>query len=1018
MKKRTASGSALSLRVLGEVSIERNGQRLALPPSKKTRALLGYLLVEPREHSREQLCSLFWDAPDDPRGALRWSLSRLRPLLDEPGSQRLIADRERVRLDPLGASIDLRTVEALQTSEAEADELQRTELLFRGELLEGLELSEAFRFQAWCTARREEARRLHAQLLRRLCAKLEPQRALPVARRLVELDPGDEAAHRHVMELLGALGRPKEARLQYDACREILRTTLGANPSAETEAARRALGVGQPQLQPEEPAPPRPRVSLAAASSPLVAREAALAAVLRELEARPQVVAILGEPGIGKSRLLEELGARAVAAGTEVLQGRSYEAEQARPYGCFVDALRGSQLVAQAGAVLRQELSPLLSELGPMPPAQDRTRLFDAVAVLLREGARKRPLLLLLDDAHWIDEASTGLLHYVARSVPEVRIAVAARAGEWADNPAAVRLRRALRREERESEVMLDPFDATGVAALLRSRGLAADAAQVHAQSEGNALLALEIGRALDEGRPLLSGGLAEALEQRLSGLDQGAQSLLSWAAALGGALEATILAAATGQSFGAIIEELAALERHGLLRQREGGLYEVSHDLLREAAYRRIPAARRVQLHQGLARALWALHEAQPVLAGAAARQALLAGEHALAVRASLVAARHALQVFASDEALAHAERALPLVNALPREERLRARLSLLEVCVYSKRRPDRLEKVAMEVSRLVLEAQAAGDASVVADGFFVLSQSHYFREDEGSAMTGSLRALAVARQDPDPLVRARALAQAGRCLAQIELDVPQARALLEEAALAAAGASAQLTDLPFGRGLVHAFCGEGAEARQALEAAAAHANELGDHWRSCEARFALCRLAFDERDFPRALACARESLAVAEKMTGGSERAEARTLLALAQQQAGEPGDELWRAGCDELRSLEARWRLVPILLIAAELRLAAGRTDEAQVLALAAGELGTGNAIQMRHRRAYLVLAEVALARGDGEKAREQLTLALAAPGGMSAPLQKRITAAAARAGLTDSPPVHTLPPTQAG
>src|SRR5713226_3757867 len=81
----------LSLRVLGSVAIERGGERLELPPSKKTRALLGYLLVEGREQTREHLCSLFWDLPDDPRGALRWSLSRLRPLLDLPGRQRVVA---------------------------------------------------------------------------------------------------------------------------------------------------------------------------------------------------------------------------------------------------------------------------------------------------------------------------------------------------------------------------------------------------------------------------------------------------------------------------------------------------------------------------------------------------------------------------------------------------------------------------------------------------------------------------------------------------------------------------------------------------------------------------------------------------------------------------------------------------------------------------------------------------------------------------------------------------------------
>src|SRR5437879_5925010 len=82
-----------------------------------------------------------------------------------------------------------------------------------GELLEGLELCDAFRFQAWCTARREDARKLHAAIQRALVAKLadNPEEALLEARKLVELEPADEGAHRRVMELLARLNRPREA---------------------------------------------------------------------------------------------------------------------------------------------------------------------------------------------------------------------------------------------------------------------------------------------------------------------------------------------------------------------------------------------------------------------------------------------------------------------------------------------------------------------------------------------------------------------------------------------------------------------------------------------------------------------------------------------------------------------------------------------------------------------------------------------------------------------------------------
>src|SRR5512145_2814499 len=93
--KMTGQGG-LSIRVLGEIAVVRGGEGLLLPPSKKTRALLAYLAVTGRPHRRERLCSLLWDVTDDPRAALRWSLSKLRRLVDEKHRPRIVADRDGV----------------------------------------------------------------------------------------------------------------------------------------------------------------------------------------------------------------------------------------------------------------------------------------------------------------------------------------------------------------------------------------------------------------------------------------------------------------------------------------------------------------------------------------------------------------------------------------------------------------------------------------------------------------------------------------------------------------------------------------------------------------------------------------------------------------------------------------------------------------------------------------------------------------------------------------------------------
>src|SRR5262245_57349830 len=101
---------SLKLRFFGEIEIERGAKPLSLPQSKKTRALLAYLVLSDRHHRRERLCSLLWDVADDPRGALRWSLSRLRPLVDIANRPRIIADRDRVGFDSAGVWVDTAAV--------------------------------------------------------------------------------------------------------------------------------------------------------------------------------------------------------------------------------------------------------------------------------------------------------------------------------------------------------------------------------------------------------------------------------------------------------------------------------------------------------------------------------------------------------------------------------------------------------------------------------------------------------------------------------------------------------------------------------------------------------------------------------------------------------------------------------------------------------------------------------------------------------------------------------------------
>jgi DNA-binding SARP family transcriptional activator/pimeloyl-ACP methyl ester carboxylesterase len=227
----TRSGSAgkatLQVRVLGSFALFRHQTRLPLPRSRKTRALLAYLAVTGRAHSRDRLCAMFWPVPDDPRAALRWSLSRLRPLVDERDCRRIIADRDSVRIDLAHVNVDwlsLRSAAGNGLDAVATDVLRKAAAALDGDFLEGLELPDCLEFQSWCTGEREAARRLRVRLLAALVERLEsvPDQALPHARALSLLEPADEAVHATLVRLLRASGRVREAEEQFQRAQRCL----------------------------------------------------------------------------------------------------------------------------------------------------------------------------------------------------------------------------------------------------------------------------------------------------------------------------------------------------------------------------------------------------------------------------------------------------------------------------------------------------------------------------------------------------------------------------------------------------------------------------------------------------------------------------------------------------------------------------------------------------------------------------------------------------------------------------
>jgi DNA-binding SARP family transcriptional activator len=1028
----------LEIRLLGELEVARGGRALELPPSKRTRALLGYLAalaaaaVPGAAHSRTRLCELLWEGPADPRAALRWSLTKLRPLVDDDGGggPRLCCDREHVRLLATvpGTEIDLAAVRALLAgglAQAPVDDLGRAAARFRGDFLAGLELPDCYRFQEWLSAEREELRRLHTAILAALVERLAgtPVAALRHARAWVAVNPLDEAAQAAVVRLLGEMGLEHEAQAQYESCRRMLRQELAAVPSAALEEARRSLGRVPSRRRPEddrqpdnpiaahaaagEPGRTRAQAAPAAAPAPAVealsrrapamvgrSRELAELTGLLDVAAAGQsagLALLLGEPGIGKSTLLGELSAAARARGGLVLDGRAFEAEAMRPYGVWIDALRGAPL-ATLGAPLRAGLAPLMFELGPTTPsaASDRGRLFDAVVALLRglapPSAGSPPVVVVvLDDLQWIDDASAALLHYVVRRQGGMRLfcVAAARAGELADCPAALRLVRALARERRLRRFELAALDPLETAELARSVAPRADGARVYDESRGNPLFALEVARALALGEDTVSGTLGGLISDRLSRLGRGARELLPWAAAFGRELAADGLAGVTGLVASDLVAGIAELERHGILRGAASGGQEGAldfvHDLIRKVAYEQISASRRRFIHLRIAQTLSARPDPDGGNAGEIARHAALGGDYELAARAAITAGERCLRLFAPVAASELAEAGLQHVRTLPEPTRLCLRMDLYKVFVHAtlgRRRQGELER---ELVGLVEQAGGASLHPQVQIGLYLLSVLSEESGDGARAQAYALQASELSRA-ADPLTAVRALANTGRCLAQLERDPRRATSLLLEAQELATAIGAAVIDLPWGLGLTRLFAGEEEAAARYLEQALNMARQTQDHWAEYECMARLSMIDLEQGRPAPALRRAAELRAAAARLGEGSEAPMAETLEALARLELGEDAASgLLETAIERLRLIDTKGLLAYAQILAAEIDLAAGRLAAAERRAMEA--LGAARTVERRSQvvLARTILARIALREGDRDAAMDHLAVA---------------------------------------
>jgi len=425
-------GTRISL--CGRYEVELDGERIEERlPGRQGRLLLAVLaLNRSRVTGRDELIDLLWPGqpPSAPGEALSSVLSKLRQAV---GRERLTGRREIAFVPPDDVVVDFEQAhEALaQARPGEALAIASDDFMpgFDGD---------------WVEERRRELREVRLGALEAIAQSAltsggEIAGAERAARELVRAEPLRESGHRLLMEALAARGDVAEALTAYDELRTLLREELGVTPSEAVRTLQERLLTGD---RLEERGPSAAPTVVLRDRGDLIGRGDELARLLAAWERARQgwlsFVAVGGEPGIGKSRLVTALAREVQATGTVLYA--TCEEEGLFAYQPIIEALR--QLVRSessaidvaalgpGGAELAQlipevaHLGPVAPDAGPDDPEARRYLMFAAVSALLAESAARSPLLLVLDDLQWADRSTLRLLRHLLRTQAEAALLV------------------------------------------------------------------------------------------------------------------------------------------------------------------------------------------------------------------------------------------------------------------------------------------------------------------------------------------------------------------------------------------------------------------------------------------------------------------------------------------------------------------------------------------------------------------------------------------------------------------
>jgi DNA-binding SARP family transcriptional activator len=492
-------------------------------------------------------------------------------------------------------------------------------------------------------------------------AELAAGRHAEVVARLTELAREHPLRERFSAQLVTALyrcGRQVDALRAYAQVREALIEEFGVEPGQELRDLEQAVLAHDPALA-------APASAMAATSAapqplsagehgdpfhqtpdrlPLIGREHELGLLRADLDdalvGRGRVALLVGEPGIGKTRLAEEIASEAEPRGTTIGWGRSHDDGGAVAFWSWIQVVRTlieraprDLVVAALGrraaeiAQVVPEVHDLVADLDP-PPALDpdgaRFRVCDALTSFLRNLARARPLLITIDDVQWADPASLQMLSFLAREITDAPLlvvvtyrSVGAPADDRLGQTLALLVRQPIARR-----IDLDGLDRDALGKLVVAAGgdpSEAVLTTVHRRTQGNPFFAVEILRLLPERgdlddvdavRQAVPSGVREVIRQRLQLLPASTAGVLATAAVLGRDVDLVTLAAATSTPVADLLDQLEPAIDAGIVIDAEGrGCYRFSHGLVSETVYGDLSTGSKARVHRRVAEALESLH-------------------------------------------------------------------------------------------------------------------------------------------------------------------------------------------------------------------------------------------------------------------------------------------------------------------------------------------------------------------------------------------------------------------------